>query len=308
MSETYGTIFNIQRFSTDDGPGVRTTVFMKGCPLLCTWCANPESQAAHLQVVHRTSKCRGCGKCAAVCPQKAISIVAGGNKPEVKIDRTLCTNCCECVEVCTPGAMHVYGERITAKEAFDTVKRDAGYYMRSGGGVTVSGGEPMMQIDFVAELFSLCKSNGIHTALDTCGFFPTEYISEVSGLVDLVLFDLKIIDTEEHKHYTGVDNTIIHRNLRELLKTDAEIYIRVPLIPEITDTESNLKAIAAFVKKLQRPLHIDLLPYHNYGENKYRMLDMPYSLSEAKRQSEEKLAECLEIFLSEGLDCQLHDD
>ncbi|MBR2880695.1 MAG: glycyl-radical enzyme activating protein [Oscillospiraceae bacterium] len=308
MSEICGTIFNIQRFSTDDGPGVRTTVFMKGCPLSCTWCANPESQAAHIQIVHRASKCRGCGKCVSVCPEKAISIIAGGEKPEVKIDRTLCTNCCRCVEVCTPGAMHIYGEHIAAKEAFDVVKRDAGYYMRSGGGVTVSGGEPMMQTDFVSELFSLCKNVGIHTTLDTCGFFPSEKLSKVNGLVDLVLFDLKIIDPETHKLYTGVDNRLIHDNLRELMKTDAEIIIRVPLIPEITDTEENLKAIAEFVKELERPLHIDLLPYHNYGENKYKMLDMPYALSEAKRQSDEKLAACLKLFTDADLDCQLHSN
>lgn len=308
MSETYGTIFNIQRFSTDDGPGVRTTVFMKACPLSCIWCANPESQASHPQVVNRASKCRECGKCACACPEKAISIVPGENKFAVRIDRALCTNCCECVEVCTPGAMHIYGERVTAKEVFDIVKRDAGYYMRSGGGVTVSGGEPMMQADFVAELFSMCKSSGVHTALDTCGFFPTEYIGRLNGLVDLVLFDLKIIDTQAHKRCTGVDNQIIHKNLGEFLKTDAEIYIRVPLIPDITDTELNLRAIAALVKDLERPLHIDLLPYHNYGENKYKMLDMPYPLSETSCQSKEKLDECLKIFTDLDLDCRLHEN
>ncbi|MBR3400799.1 MAG: glycyl-radical enzyme activating protein [Parasporobacterium sp.] len=306
MPETQGTIFNIQRFSTDDGPGIRTTVFVKGCPLSCIWCANPESQSSLPQIVNRPSKCRGCGKCAAVCPEHVISLIPTDNKPEIRIDRSLCKNCCTCVKACSAGAMHLYGEHVTADEVYNTVKRDLGYYQRSGGGITISGGEPMMQIDFVTALYTLCKNGGIHTALDTCGYFPTEYISRTSGLVDLVLFDLKIIDPDLHKHYTGVDNQLIHRNLREFLKTDAEIFIRVPLIPEITDTEANLTAIANVVKSFEKPLHVDLLPYHNYGENKFKMLGKPYLLSDAKRQSKEKLASCLEIFTAAGLDCQLH--
>ena len=306
MPETTGTIFNIQRFSTDDGPGVRTTVFMKGCPLSCLWCANPESQSPLPQVVNRPSKCRGCGKCAAACPEGAITLVPGEKKPEVRIDRTRCKSCCACVRACSPGAMHLYGERVTPGEVYDTVKRDLGYYQRSGGGMTVSGGEPMLQADFVAALFALCKNGGIHTALDTCGCFPTERLAKIEGLADLALFDLKLMDPEQHKRYTGVDNAVIHANLRALVKTETEIFIRVPLIPEITDTEANLTAIADFVKSLDRPLHVDLLPYHNYGENKFKMLGKPYLLAEAKRQSDEKLAACREIFTAAGLDCALH--
>lgn len=308
MSEIHGTIFNIQRFSTDDGPGIRTTVFMKRCPLSCIWCANPESQSGLPQVVNRPSKCRGCGKCAVACPEHAITLVPGEKKPQVKIDRTRCKTCCTCIQVCTPGSMHLYGERVTPDEVYDTVKRDLGYYQRSGGGMTISGGEPMMQVDFISALYALCKNDGIHTALDTCGCFPTENIAKVKRLVDLALFDLKIMDPELHKHYTGVDNQLIHTNLRTLVKTDIQIFIRVPLIPEITDTESNLTAIADFVKNLERPLHVDLLPYHNYGENKFKMLDKPYLLSDAQRQSKEKLASCLKIFNDAGLDCQLHSN
>lgn len=301
---TEGRIFNIQKFSTEDGPGIRTTVFMKGCPLSCTWCANPESQCAMHQLGYRESKCRGCGTCAGVCPSGAIEL--NSEKPFVRINRELCTNCGDCIDKCGPGALKFFGETRNAEDVFAEVEKDVGYYIKSGGGLTVSGGEPMMQADFVAELFRLSKEIGIETALDTCGYFPTESIDKVSGLVDLVLFDIKLMDRELHKKHTGVYNDLIHTNLKRFLETDAEIFIRIPLIPDITDTSDNLTAIADYVLSLNADLHVDLLPFHNYGENKYKMIGMEYTLSGKKRQNNEKLNECLRIFTDRGIDCTLH--
>lgn len=299
-----GRIFNIQKFSTEDGPGIRTTVFMKGCPLSCTWCANPESQCSIPQLGYRESKCRGCGTCAGACSYGAIEL--NSEKPFVKIDWVRCVNCGLCIEKCSPGALKFFGETKNVEDVFTEAEKDVGYYMKSGGGVTVSGGEPMMQVDFVAELFRRCKNIGVETALDTCGYFPTESIDKLAGLVDLVLFDIKLMDRELHKKYTGVYNDLIHTNLNRFLETEAEIFIRIPLIPDITDTRDNLTAIAEYVLSFNRDLHVDLLPFHNYGENKYKMIGMAYTLSEKRRQNNEKLNECLHIFTNRGIDCTLH--
>ena len=307
MAELTGTVFNIQRFSTEDGPGIRTTVFLKGCPLRCLWCANPESQLPLPQVAHRDSKCRGCGTCVQTCPNHAISLTApDGGAVHPVIDRDRCVSCGACVSACTAGALHIYGETKTVDEVFAVVKRDAGYYASSGGGLTVSGGEAMMQADFTAALFARCRRLGIPTALDTCGCCPTEEIDKLDGLVDLVLFDLKFMDSAAHRQYVGAGNELILRNLERFHQTDAAIFIRIPLIPDINDTEENLRATAEFVRSFDPSLHIDLLPYHNYGINKFAALDRPYTLADIKRQSPEKLAACKAIFDAYGLDCELH--
>ena len=306
MADVTGTIFNIQRFSTEDGPGIRTTVFMKGCPLRCIWCANPESQRGRPEVAHRDAKCRGCGHCEQTCPRGAIALTAADGAAHPVIDRSRCVVCGSCVGACTAGALHVYGEVKTVDEVFDVVKRDVGYYESSGGGLTVSGGEALLQADFTAALFARCRRLGIPTALDTCGFCPTEEIDKLEGLVDLVLFDLKLMDPEAHRRYVGVDNAPILRNLARFREMGAEIFIRIPLIPDITDTAENLTATAQFIRDFDPALHIDLLPYHKYGVNKYASLDRPYELPDAVRQSTEKLEACKAIFDSMGLDCALH--
>ena len=202
--------------------------------------------------------------------------------------------------------MKLFGEYKSADDVFREVEKDTGYYARSGGGVTVSGGEPMLQSGFVYELFRKCREIGIETALDTCGYYPTESIRIIEDVTDLVLFDMKIFDRNLHKKYTGVYNDIILDNLHCFLDAGIKVFIRIPLIPNITDTDENLQAIADYIRILGMDLHVDLLPYHNYGENKYKMLGMKYALAGVKRQPDEKLEHCFCIFKDKGIDCALH--
>lgn len=301
MSDIIGRVFNIQHFSTEDGPGIRTTVFLKGCPLRCPWCANPESQVPYPQLGHRSSKCIKCGTCIQSCPSGALHVAEG----QVKIRRDLCRSCGTCVKVCPSGAMFFYGEEKTVDQVFEEVARDAGYYAQSGGGVTVSGGECMTQPEFVAALFQRCKASGFHTALDTCGYFPEKSLSSVLALTDLVLFDIKLMDREAHHKYMGVSNDLIFKNLRTIIQSRAEVFIRIPVIPGVNDAPENLTATAEFVASLGSP-HVDLLPYHNYGEGKYLILDQPYPMSGTARPSREHMERCRAFFTDRGIDCTIH--
>lgn len=301
MSDIIGRVFNIQHFSTEDGPGIRTTVFLKGCPLRCPWCANPESQAPFPQLGHRVAKCIKCGTCIQSCPAGALYVADG----QVRIRRERCRSCGTCVRLCPSGAMFFYGEEKSVEEVFEEVSRDAGYYEQSGGGVTVSGGECMTQPEFVAALFQRCREAGFHTALDTCGYFPEEVFPPVLAFTDLILFDLKLMDPEAHRRYTGVDNDLILRNLRTAARSDAKVFIRIPVIPGVNDSLENLTASARFVTSIGSP-HVDLLPYHNYGEGKYIILDKPYTMSGTVKPSREHMEWCRDIFTSRGIDCTAH--
>ena len=298
-----GTIFNIQRFSTEDGPGIRTSVFFKGCPLACQWCSNPESQQMPLQLACRNSVCIGCGSCIEACPDRALSFSDDPEDPRIVVDRAICCSCGTCIEACPSGALRFYGRVMTVDEVFDVVRRDAEYYLRSGGGVTASGGECMMQADFVEELFRRCKGDGIHTTLDTCGFFNGDRFRMMSDCVDLVLYDLKLMDSERHELYTGVPNGTILQNVKLVSELGISLFVRVPLIPGITDTEENLEAIASFVSELPTHPAVNLLPYHNYGENKYEMLGWEYKMHGLKRQSKEQLDGFVELFANHNLEC-----
>ena len=302
MSDVYGQVFNIQHFSTEDGPGVRTTVFLQGCPLRCAWCANPESQRAERLLAHRAALCVRCGRCLQSCPRDALRVREG----TIKIDRALCVACGNCVAACPSHAMFFYGEQKDVDEVWAEVLRDRGYYETSGGGVTCSGGECMLQPDFVAELFRRCKAEGIHTALDTCGQFPREYIPRVLPLTDLVLYDVKTTDSEAHRRFTGVGNERILENLREILTYPARVVIRVPVIPGWNDAPEDLRATAELVRELDGALHVDLLPYHRFGRGKYEMLDMPYAPGDLAAPTAEQKAAYLKIFTDAGLDCAVH--
>lgn len=302
MSELTGKIFNIQHFSTEDGPGIRTTVFMKGCPLRCRWCANPESQSPQRQLANRSSVCIHCLACVSACRSGALSEDNG----KIKIDRALCTDCGSCVNMCPTGAMFFYGGEKTVDEVFDEVSRDAGYYEKSGGGVSVSGGECMMQPEFVSQLLRRCRQAGFHTVLDTCGCFSEQALRMVWDWVNLVLFDIKLIDPLRHKEYTGSDNALIHSNLRLMLDRGMSVIIRVPVIPGVNDSEAELGAIARFVASLDCSLHVDLLPYHRFGERKYEMLGMEYALRGVSAPDDAAKEGYLKIMECYGLDCTVH--
>ena len=304
MPSLTANIFNIQRFSTEDGPGIRTTVFLKGCPLRCLWCANPESQSSSQQLAYRDSLCINCGSCVNVCSAGAMDL--DQNNKGIKINRTNCTQCGSCITACTTGALRFYGQKKTVDEVFNEINKDLGYYTMSKGGVTVSGGEPLLQADFVAELFRRCLKLGIHTTLDTSGYFSTSALYKVLDLVNLVLFDIKTLDRHRHRQLTGKFNDVILRNVRLIAQKGVPMIIRIPLIPSINDSEENLIETARFISHLDKSLHVDLLPYHCYGIRKYEMLDMDYLLTNVKPPDEKHMHWCREIFKSHGLECEIH--
>lgn len=313
MRET-GTVFDIQRFSVHDGPGIRTTVFLKGCPLRCLWCHNPEGISQKPELMFFEYKCLGCGTCARVCPEGAISLPperippapplgAGKEKIFPALDREKCTGCGKCAEACPSGAWRLVGQRITVEDLLCALERDALLYDRSQGGVTFSGGEPLFQPDFLLSALRACKEKQIHTAVDTSGYAPWRVLEKIAPFVDLFLFDLKPMDEEEHRRYTGVSNRPIHENLRRLAKLGRPVIVRVPLIPGITDTERNIQALVAFFRELGGGIQgVELLPYHDVAE-KYQRLGRSYGMPPLPRPTEESLAE-LRARIAEVVPCR----
>jgi pyruvate formate lyase activating enzyme len=297
-----GRIFNIQRFSVQDGPGIRTTIFLKGCPLACPWCSNPESQKTSSELAHIRSLCDGCGRCPEVCDPEAISLENGG----VTIDRERCDGCGRCIEVCATDALKMFGREISVEEAFLEAKKDELYYRNSKGGVTASGGEPLFQSQFVSAFFKRCQEAGMHTALDTCGYASRSSLEEVLEYTDLVLFDLKLIDNDAHTEIAKVPSTPILENARAVAESGIPMIARIPLIPRLTDAEENIRAITRFVKELGRGVvAVNVLPYHRFGLSKYEMLDREYELGDLKPPSEEGLDAIVAAFESLDLDCEI---
>ena len=249
------TIFDIERNSYVDGPGIRTTVFFKGCNLKCRWCHNPESQSPKPQMMFYKDKCKGCGKCKEICPTP-----------------NRCTLCGKCTIYCPVDARKVCGREYTVDEVFAEVIKDKAYYDNSGGGVTFSGGECMLQIDFLAEILKKCKENGIHTAVDTAGHIPFESFEKILPYTDLFLYDIKIFDSQKHKQYVGVSNELILENLKKLFERKAKLWIRIPIIPDVNDSIEEIQKIKDFLKTIGTAQKIELLPYHAMGENKYRAI------------------------------------
>ena len=296
-----GRVFNILRYTVDDGPGTRSTVFLKGCPLKCPWCANPESQKPYPELSFRETTCIGCGRCAALCPQHCIEIVNG----KARIDREKCDNCMKCADVCLNTAMKCMGEDMSINDVMKIIRRDKDFYDESGGGVTVSGGEPMMQSDFVAKLFKQLHDEGITTCIDTTGYFSREAMDKVIPHTDLVLFDLKHMDSDKHLKVVGVPTEPLHENLLEILKRNVEVIFRIPFIPGFNDNDKNIEETAVFVKENAPHAHVDILPYHEFGRDKYGSIGMKYRMPPTERPSDEQLAHCKEFFTNLGLDCQV---
>jgi pyruvate formate lyase activating enzyme len=282
-----GTVFDIRRYSIHDGPGIRTAVFFKGCPLKCWWCHNPESQSRDVEMMFRESRCIRCGACVDTCAEGALS----WENETVVIDSDRCTLCGACAETCYAQAREVIGREMTVAAVMAEVARDITFYDESGGGVTFSGGEPLSQPDFLLALLRACQGQGIHTAVDTCGFAAWKVLDRIRPYVDVFLYDLKLMDDASHRRFTGVANKQILANLRALSSQGHAIILRVPIIPGINDDEEAIRQIGAFAGTLAHLNEIDLLPYHHIGMDKYARLNKTYQLSGTQPPSEQRMAE-----------------
>ena len=265
-------IFQIKRFAVHDGEGIRTTVFFKGCPLRCVWCHNPEGIAPQSETAYFSHKCIACGECVGVCPTSAHTLAGGGHSYQ----RDICSACGNCAEVCLGNALVFYGTEKSVDELLHELLKDKEFYQTSGGGVTLSGGECLLQADFCAELLKKLKENGVHTAVDTCGFVPQTALDKVMPYTDIFLYDIKAIDEETHKRCTGQSNRKILQNLSYLDEKGCKTEIRIPFVPDYNDTE--MDKIADFCKSLKHIAKVEVLPYHNYAGSKYESLGMPNTL------------------------------
>lgn len=292
-----GIVFNIQRFSIHDGPGVRTIVFLKGCPLSCKWCSNPESQSRHPVVMYDSSACLHCGRCMDACARGAIN----PSNP-YWIDRDKCGNCGKCAAACPAGALVLKGRTMTVEEVVGEVKKDATVFRRSGGGITLSGGEPLMQARFSTEMLKAYHTYGWHTAVETTGYGTEDDIRMMFPHLDLVLLDIKSLNNEKHLKFTGVSNERIIKNA-QLISSITNTVVRVPIIPGFNATEKDIVDICRFVKMLHNIHTLHLLPYHTYGENKYALLGKQYEIPDIKSPSEEEMLHLKEIVERESLQC-----
>ena len=288
-------IFNIMRFATHDGPGIRTTVFFKGCPLSCWWCHNPESQSFLPDRLYFEERCRHCLDCAAVCPQHAIHDINGFVSTS-----DACDYCGQCTKICMTEARQIAGQRYTVAELMAEVEKDVVFFDDSGGGVTLSGGEPLSQPFFVAAFLSACRERGIGTVIETCGFAQPEIFVNPALLADQILFDLKLVDSEKHRLHTGVPNDLILRNLEALIARDRAVTVRIPVVPGINDGDADIAQFAAYLGKL-RPRQVELLPYHRIGTDKYRRLGMHYKLNETPQPAPADLERFRDVLTRAGL-------
>ncbi|MGI6619997.1 MAG: glycyl-radical enzyme activating protein [Bacillota bacterium] len=283
-----GIIFNIQKYSVHDGPGIRTTVFLKGCPLRCKWCHNPEGLSCGPELVVFQTRCVGCGMCVRACPTGAVSLSRNTSVRISVTDRAKCTVCGRCAGVCPTQAREVAGTPTTPDWVMEQVLKDRIFYEQSGGGVTFSGGEPLMQPGFLLELLKRCKAEGLHTAVDTSGYVPWDSLEQTAPLTDLFLYDIKLMDSIRHLEYTGVSNQPILDNLERLSRAHNAVIARIPVIPGVNDDAGNIEATGQFLAGLGI-MKASILPYHNIGSDKYARLGKRYALKHIERPSDEAI-------------------
>jgi len=299
-----GLVFNVQKYSVHDGPGIRTIVFLKGCPLYCWWCSNPEGQGYKPEMAYHERFCTKCYQCIEVCPESAIIKKDDGTLETI---RSLCTSCGKCVDICPANARKIFGDYVSVDEVLADVNKDSVFYRRSGGGLTVSGGEPLAQADFVRELLKKAKEEyRLHTAIESTCYAQPEVLRSVLQYVDYVFCDLKHIDSVKHQELTGVSNELILNNIRMIVDDflpAKELVLRLPLIPTINNDTENLLGIARFIKSLNKDVPLEVLPYHELGKGKYEALGKTYSLANSKIEapSKEYLEHVHEIFKSQGV-------
>ncbi len=293
-----GLIFDIKPFSINDGPGIRITIFLKGWPLNCVWCHNPESISPYVQKMYTKSKCIGCESCVEDCPEDALRLTSDG----IVTDWQKCTLCGICAEVCPTRAIEMSGEKIDVEGIMNRIRREVTTIDKSNGGVTISGGEPMMQSDFLIELLDAIGKENLHRAVDTTGFTKTETLLEVAKRTELFLYDFKALDDEVHKKYTGVSNKKILSNLKILAETGANIDVRLPLIKGVNASSENLQRTAQFIADLPGPQKkVSILPYHDIARAKHEKLEQAYDLSGLASPSEVEIEDAVKIFTTAGL-------
>ncbi len=289
-------IFDIMRFATHDGPGIRTTVFFKGCPLACAWCHNPEGQRYQPDLLYFEDRCRRCGDCVLACPQQAIERVDG--TPHTVAAK--CQRCGTCTEVCLAEARRIAGRRISIKELIGEIEKDLVFFEESGGGVTLSGGEPVSQPRFVSALLGVLRERGIRTVIETCGFAPSDVFLDVALVASRVLFDLKLVDDGLHRRYTGVSNARICANLEALAARGRAVAVRIPVVPGINDGDEEIERFAGYLSRVE-VREVELLPYHRIGAEKYRRLGIAYELKDTPQPAAEDLERFAGVLKGRGL-------